>query len=304
MKTFDPLDYLIFEGYSGSHLYGTATEDSDVDSRGVSIPPMEVLLDPFNEFSVKDSFEDGKDRAIYSLKQFFKLCADNNPNVLELLFVPTNKTIFSSYAWEKIKQNRHMFLSKNIKHRFLGYAISQLEKIKRHREWFLNPPSHKPTREEFGLGHTSLVTETVLPHVFGIPQNLFVDEHRGEFARERAYRDAKRIWDNYDRWQKERNPKRRGAEELYGYDSKCATHLFRLLGEGETLLKTGDLVFPLPNAKELLEIKKGKYTFEEILEEAAKTEEKFNDWYNESHLPNKPDRNGLTELYFELAKRM
>ena len=299
---FNPEEYIIFEGLSGSHLYGTATEESDVDTRGVVIPPVDVLLDPFNEFDVKDSFEENDDRALYSLKKFFKLCADNNPNVLELLFVPENKTLISSPQWEHLRRNRSLFVSKNVKYRFLGYAISQLKKIERHRDWFLNPPTHKPTRKEFGLRESSLVPDTVMQNIFGISQDLFIKEYRDEFANERDYREAKRNWDNYNRWQEERNPKRRASEEKYGLDTKCASHLFRLMYEGQQLLQTGEIDFPLAVADELLAIKNGKYTYEEVCIKAASIEKEFDIWYDESKLRHSPDRKKLSKLYFELLE--
>jgi hypothetical protein len=301
MKTFDPLQYLIFEGYSGSILYGTNTPESDVDTRGICVPPMDVLLDPFNNFEVKDGFE-GEDRAIYSLAKFFKLCADANPNIMEMLFVPKDKTIFSTYIWEMIVGNKNLFLSKNIRYRFAGYAISQLEKIKRHREWFINPPDHKPTRKEYDLTSTPLVSEGALANVLGVPKYLFREDYQLELGREREYRDAKKKWDNYIQWKDTRNPKRRGTEEDYGYDSKCASHLFRLIEEGHLLLLTGEITFPLNNARELVDIKNGKYTYEEVLDAAKIMEESFDSWYNESTLPHSPDRNGLTELYFEIIR--
>lgn len=301
-KNFNPEEYIIFEGMAGSHLYGTNTIDSDVDTRGVVVPPMNVLLDPFNEFNVKDSFDGGEDdRALYSIKKFFKLCADNNPNVLELLFVPPDKTTISSPYWEKIVENRHLFLSKNIKHRFLGYAFSQLEKIKRHREWFINPPHHKPSREEFGLTQSPIATDSVIQNAFGIPQHVYKDEYREELSREREYREAKKRWDSYATWKKERNPKRRGSEELFGYDTKCALHLFRLMIEGKSLLLGGEIKFPLPEADWLLQIKNGKYSFEKIVEMAQSIETNFNAWYDMSSLPKAPNRKALTSLYMEIV---
>jgi len=300
MKKFDPTQFLIFEGLAGSKLYGTDTQESDVDSRGVCIPPMEVLLDPFQSFNVKDSF-DGEDRAIYDLGKFMSLCADNNPNILELLFVPEDKTLYKDSRWDVLVENRHLFLSKNIKHRFLGYAFSQLEAIKRHREWFLNPPDHKPTRIEYGLGQTPLVSEGNLQNVLSVPAYLFQSEHQAELLAERAYRDDKKKWDNYKMWQEKRNPKRKGTEERYGYDTKYASHLFRLMSEGEELLMTGELHFPLANAEWLLAIKQGLYEYEEILEMAESMESNFELFYNQSDLPNTPNRNALKELYYELV---
>lgn len=299
MKQFNPLDYRIFEGITGSRLYGTATPDSDFDYREICIPPLRVTADPFMSFNVKDSFEN-EDRAIYDLGKFMNLCADANPNIIELLFIPEEFTILKTEQWDKVIENRQLFLSKNVKHRFLGYSFSQLDAIKRHREWFVQPPDHKPTREEFGLKQTPLVSEANLQNVLAVPHNLFLPEHHQELIRERAYRDAKKKWDNYMQWNKNRNPKRKGTEEQFGYDSKYASHLFRLMSEGEELLMTGNITFPLPNAEWLLEIKNGLYKYEQILEMAQDIEKKFDTFYEQSPLPHSPNRNALKELYFDI----
>jgi len=299
-KQFDPVDYRIFEGVTGSHLYGTATPESDYDTRGVCLPPLEVLIDPFMSFDVKDSF-DGEDRSIYNLAKFMNLCANNNPNVLEMLYVPEKFTVFKTDLWIRLVENRHLFLSKNIKHRFLGYAFSQLEAIKRHRKWFIEPPDHKPTRDEFCLLQTPLVSEGNLQNVLAVPHELFLPEHHEELVRERAYRDAKKKWDNYIQWRTNRNPKRKGTEEEFGYDTKYASHLFRLMSEGKELLLTGNIIFPLPDADWLLSIKQGFYSYEQVLEMATNMEAEFETWYKQSPLPDKPNRNALKELYFEMV---
>ena len=69
---------IIFEGVTGSQAYGTSDELSDVDRRGVCIPPLSVLLG-FQNFDQKDGWE-GKyeDRVIYNLKKFFLLVGSNN----------------------------------------------------------------------------------------------------------------------------------------------------------------------------------------------------------------------------------
>lgn len=300
MKQFDPVEYRIFEAVTGSQLYGLSTPESDVDSRGVCLPPMEILLDPFMKFNVKDSF-DGEDRSIYDLGKFMNLCADNNPNVLELLFVPEEFVLYKTELWDKLIEQRHLFLSKNVKHRFLGYSFAQLDAIKRHREWFVAPPDHKPTREEFGLGHTPLVSEANIQNMMGVPNHLFKQEHYDELQRERRYREVKKKWDNYEQWRKNRNPKRKGTEEQFGYDTKYASHLFRLMSEGKELLLTGNITFPRPDAEWLLSIKQGFYSYEQILEMATNMELEFETWYKQSPLPNAPDRNKLKELYFDIV---
>jgi hypothetical protein len=57
-----------------------------------------------------------------------------------------------------LHEERHHFLSKKVQQTYLGYAMAQLKKIRTHRSWLLNPPTHKPTREEFGLPDTGTMS--------------------------------------------------------------------------------------------------------------------------------------------------
>ena len=300
---FDPQKHLVFEGIVGSRLYGTDTPESDLDIRGVCAPPMEVLLDPFTGFDQKDSGFEEEDKVIYALGKFFKLCADNNPNIVELLFVPKEYTTTTSSVWEKILENKNLFLSKKSRHTFSGYAVSQLHKMQRHREWFLNPPKEKPTREMFGLPNTPLVSGDGLNALSNISPSLYAPEYADEIKREIKYKDAKRRWDNYATWQKERNPKRKGFEEGFGYDTKSASHLMRLIWEGRELLLTGNIKFPLDYADEVRAIKNGKYTYEEIIEMASGADKSFNEWGKESILPFGSNKDKLKELYLEIIQR-
>ena len=71
---FDVEGNRIFEAIVGSRLYGTQTPESDYDYRGVCIPPMKVLLDPFSGFEQQDKGFKEEDRTIYNLSKFFKIC--------------------------------------------------------------------------------------------------------------------------------------------------------------------------------------------------------------------------------------
>lgn len=296
---FDVEKTRIFECVTGSRLYGTNTPESDYDYRGVCIPPMEILLHPFMNFDQKDSGFEQEDRSIYGLSKFFKLCADANPNIVELLFVPEKNILFSNSIWDKIIENRDLFISKKTKFTFTGYAFSQLNAIKRHRQWFINPPDKKPHRNDFGLTDSPEISFQALVDAKSINSSYFKDEYVEEIKKERLYREAKENWDHYYSWMKNRNPKRKELEESYGYDCKHASHLFRLLTEGEELLKTGKITFPLYNAEELLAIKNGLYSYEKVIEKAEEFEKKFDIWYNESPLQFGANISGLTNLYFE-----
>lgn len=171
--------------------------------------------------------------------------------------------------------------------------------IKAHRKWFVDPPKEKPTRKMFGLKEVPLISGDNLDTALAMPLHLFQKEYQEEIQREREYRLTKKQWDNYISWRDNRNPKRREMEDKFGYDAKHASHLFRLMLEGKELLLTGNITFPLPYAEEILAIKNGKYQYEEIVSMAESLDNQFNAWYDESPLPNAPDRNGLMEVYLD-----
>lgn len=293
--------YIIFETLSGSQMYGTSTPQSDTDYRGVCIPPHRILLDPFHGFEQKDSGFTEEDRTIYNLAKFVKLCADGNPNIIELLFAPESCWRSHTSAWTNLINNANLFLSKKVKYTFTGYAFSQLHKIKQHRKWFIDPPKEKPTRKTFDLSDTPKISGEGLQAISNVKFDLLEESFRDELRRELDYRETKTAWDNYISWFNNRNPKRKDLEDRFGYDTKCAMHLFRLMYEGKELLLTGKIAFPLEQRDELIEIRNGKYTYDEVIEKASCLEKEFETWYQQSVLPHGPDWKRLETLYFNLV---
>ena len=86
---------------------------------------------------------------------------------------------------------------------------------------------------------------------------------------ERRYRAAMKHWESYERWKAERNPVRAELERRFGYDTKHAMHLVRLMRMGLEVLRTGELVVHRPDAAELLAIRDGALTFDALLELAT-----------------------------------
>lgn len=296
-------DYIIFEALVGSQLYGTSTSESDTDYRGVCIPPWEVRNNPFQNFDQKDGWN-GKyeDRVIYNIRKFFKLCANSNPAIIELLFVPDDFWIHEKVkpVWHKIIYHRNFFLSKKAKYTFTGYAHSQLQRIKTHRQWLLNPPKEKPTREGYGLPLNPRINYEQMSALLTLPEGIVLEEYREEARQEKIYRDAKRNWDMYDNWKRTRNKARAELEAKYGYDTKHANHLVRLMREGEELLMTGNITLPRPEAEELTAIINGRYNYYELIEMVKDFDLKFEKFYEESQLPHSADVDEITKLYLEI----
>lgn len=155
-KIFDKsnLDWLksstIYLTLHGSHAYGTSRPDSDIDMRGIAIPPKRYMLGVLDNFNQAE-FNDPYDCVIFDLNKFVKLSLDCNPNAIELLYTETEDHILKSPIFDKLLGIRDLFLSKKARFTFAGYARSQILRIKRHRRWILNPIDKKPERKDFNL---------------------------------------------------------------------------------------------------------------------------------------------------------
>lgn len=139
---------LLFECIGGSHAYGTATEQSDQDIRGIFAIPGSAYLGlnaPFNQ--VADA---RNDIVFYSLRRVVELLAGANPNMLELLFMPSDCVRWTSPEMDVLIGHRHLFLSRQCVHTHLGYAISQIKKARGQNKWVNQPrPEQPPAKEDF-----------------------------------------------------------------------------------------------------------------------------------------------------------
>lgn len=70
---------------------------------------------------------------------------------------------------------------------------------------------------------------------------------------------------NYHTWRKNRNPARAELEFEHGYDTKYAMHTVRILRMAEEVLRTGELQVYRPDAEELLAIRNGSWSYEEVM---------------------------------------
>ena len=103
------------------------------------------------------------------------------------------------------------------------------------------------------------------------------------------YNTYREKWAQYWDWKKNRNHTRSSLEEQYGLDTKHAMHLVRLLRMGKEALETGMITVKRPDAQELLSIRNGSMSYEEILEYANKMNEDITSLLQTSSLPPKPD---------------
>lgn len=223
---------LIYRIIVGSHLYGTALHNSDTDYFGVCIPPKDCVLG-IHKFEVYAERTVDNDFTIYSLQKYFKLLAEGNPNIVESLFAPNSCVLFCNELGQEILNNKHLFLSRRIYYKFLGYATSQKRKL-------------------------------IEKKAVGVRSKLV---------------------------------------EIYGYDTKYASHLIRLLYFGAELLDTGNLKFPTEWAKHLISIKNGQWPISAIIDKANYLESILDSSFKNTILPKSANIEGINKLQISLIER-
>lgn len=146
----------------GSHAYKTNIATSDEDFKGVCAPPKEYFFSMSQHFEQAELKAPDPDSVIYDIRKFFNLAAANNPSIIETLFVSPEDYLYVSNLGQEIIDCRNYFLSKRSRFSFSGYAHSQLNRIKLHRGYLLNPPKHYPSRKEMGLPEHTLIPQDQL----------------------------------------------------------------------------------------------------------------------------------------------
>lgn len=304
---FDLEKATIYKCLHGSHVYGLNTEDSDIDIKGICIPPKNYYFGYLNKFEQYQKHS-GEDITIYDIKKFFKLAADCNPSIIEVLWVNDKHILFANKYGRHIRDNKEHFISKKARYTFSGYAIAQLKRIKTHRKYLLEPPNHKPSRDEFSLPNTSLLNGDIMGSIESFyqknndPVKYFSSLVMDVYKKERSYHNKLREWEQYQNWIKTRNPKRAELEKKYGYDAKHASHLVRLLRMCREILLTGEVIVERPDRDELLSIKNGAWSYDKLINWAEEQDKEMEELYDKSDLPRSPNHNLLDDLCVDIIE--
>ncbi len=96
--------------------------------------------------------------------------------------------------------------------------------------------------------------------------------------------------------------KRKQLVEKFGYDTKNAAHLIRLLKMGIEFLVEGELHVEREDATQLIDIKKGLWSLEQVKKEAERLFNLSQETYVQSKLPDKPDVAGAEKMLIEILE--
>lgn len=265
----------------GSHLYGTDTEKSDTDYKGIYLPSIdEVILQDVkksinnitkSDKSAKNSAGD-IDKEIYSLHYFIKLALKGETVAIDMLHAPSGWEQNTSEEWFFIKKNRARFYKKNLRS-YIGYVRVQAAKygIKGSRlnaaEEFINfLRSKKCQTDKLSVFWDEIQeTEFIKKRII---DEASQEDKRGLVIIEKCFMATtpiRYVIQSLDLFVQEFGERAKLAKENKGVDFKAVSHAFRAAYQLEEIYTTGDLVFPLKDAEFIRDVKQGKYHYADQL---------------------------------------
>lgn len=116
-----------------------------------------------------------------------------------------------------------------------------------------------------------------------------------------GYKTHCRQYQEYWQWVDERNAARYEStmDHGRGYDAKNLMHTFRLLELADEIAREGTLTVRTPSRERLLKIRRGEFTYEELLDQAEATLAELKTLFAKSSLPAEPNRELIEERLIE-----
>lgn len=290
-----------YEVMMGSAAYNVAQSTSDMDVHAICTPPLEYIyphlsghirgfgddapnFDTFQQHGIVHNSKD-YDVVIYSIIKTFNLAAENNPNILDMLWVPDHCVLQSDAIGQYIRKNRKHFLHRGSYHKFRGYAYAQLKKYEASttvdavRQLFANA----------GVDITPTIKDALACRLHGSFEyslsdadiiNLNgVENTQLNLLHSAVNKLNKREFDMF----------------VKGYDSKGLYHVIRLALQCQQILEEGDMDITR-NSELLKSIRRGEWTLTKLKESFNATEKRLDELYTTSKLPYSPDMKFLGDI--------
>lgn len=300
----------------GSHVYGTNTPTSDTDYKAVYVPSApDIILQRVQNTIVQSTKalktarnEPGDvDLETFSLQQYLKLLMEGQTIAIDMLFTPESfYQTDPSWEWQEIQANRAKFAHRGYS-AFAGYCRQQANKygIKGSRiaavRKLLEALSNLPRESKLLENKAEFIKFAAETEHVAIVQcrapNGRLEDHLEVCNRKMPFHaKVKFITEVFQKIFDEYGSRALQAEKCEGVDWKALGHAVRICNQSREYLTTGNIIFPRPERKVLLQIRTGQLPYAQVatmieeglllMEEAAKT----------SALPLEPDRAYAEEL--------
>lgn len=281
----------------GSNAYGVSSDASDEDLYGFCLPPKDLVFpwtageipgfgsqtkkfEVWQEHHAKDG-QKTYDFSVYGIVKYFQLCMENNPNMIDSLFVPTRCVKHATAIGQMVRGRREMFLHKGAWHKFKGYAYQQVHKM----------DTRKQNVAEIDALLAHCAEQGIAPReVFDVADQIGTSSPVLPSQAERtllrlvgAVRDKGKRYVDIAR---------------FGFDVKFAYHVVRLLSEVEMIMEEGDLDLER-NREQLKAIRRGDWSKEEVVSFFESKEKDLESLYVRSSLPHSPDEKSIKALLMD-----
>lgn len=183
----------IFLTRAGSYAYGTNLPGSDLDVRGIAVAPRKFYTGFANRFEQLESLKP-IDMVVFEIQKFFRLASKCNPNALEIIFSnPRDHLLVTPYG-QMILDQKELFLSRQAKDTFVGYALGQLRRLT--SKVITNGEGYTPELNKHAMHIVRLLRtgkeliETGTLNVFRHDRDELLDIRHGKWTYDYLYADA------------------------------------------------------------------------------------------------------------------
>lgn len=314
----------LFKCYFGSTLYGTSSETSDVDFKGVFLTNLNDIFmhrgsksidKGTSDKSQKNTHED-VDIELYSLGKFINMALEGETIAIDMLHAPDNMIVETSDVWNYIRRNRSDFYSTDMK-AYMGYVLKQatMYGVKGQRLETVN--DILGIIQQLKLSVTSdiysgLKVGDIMSYLpVDIERSLFfITDEAGNYFYSvlgRKYQNTIKVSEmeySLSKVKLEYGERSKTAMQNNGVDWKAVSHAVRCLYELSEIYSTGDLIFPLKEANIIKDIKYGKIEFKivsELMTDLIADVDKMAAIADANGMQKKPDRrkweNFVREVY-------
>lgn len=178
--------HVIYRCVVGSQAFGLNTQGSDVDKRGIFLPPADYH---WSLYGVPEQIEKHETQETYwELQKFLVMALKANPNILECLYTPLVEE--ATLLTRELLSERRRFLSKLIYQTYNGYVMSQFKKLEQDLR----------ARGEIKWKHAMHLMRLLLSGVTALREGelrIQLEEHRESLM---AIKLGQKPWDVVNAW--------------------------------------------------------------------------------------------------------
>jgi uncharacterized protein len=163
----------------------------------------------------------------------------------------------------------------------------------------------KPESRALSMEYLQVGVKSQAATLTSLGPSYIKDEYYDMASKELVFYNDNTLWTQYQAWLKQRNKARAELEEKFGYDTKHAAHLVRLLRMCLEILETGEVFVDRTSidAEELKDIRRGAWSFPQLKEYASKMDEKAGELYETSTLQRSPDSVTIKALLEDVCEK-